>query len=193
MRQVRTNYSAPTPPKTPKYEEYHHLNIPWCEWKIVHIKPSEWNKIKTAIKKNWRSMCFNPVNQQSWNIYELTLKDLNISKKDKWWNIHLYEINTDWSQWNEIKNISAKTLNEVRRTSDLVMTSVQMAPWLKNALDKASTLSKDLEYIGKEYSKFENAKLTDEGAENIMKKAGSIMEYLNELCKHHNDFVQLKK
>ena len=185
--------STPTPPKAPNYNEYHHLNIPGCEWKLVHIKPSERNSIKTAIVNHWNNMCFNPIKKQTWKIYELTLKDLNITKKDKKWNIHLYEINNDWSQWKEIRSISNEDLSEINRTNNLIMTSVQMAPWLQNALTNASNLSDGIKYIQETYAQFADGNLSDSDARNIMIKADSIIDNLNDLCNHHNDFIQLKK
>ena len=191
LRYAQTQYAKY--PDAPNYTEYHHLNIPWCDWQLVHITPSELIKIKTAINKHWNSICYNPKNKSNNKIHELKLSDLNISEKDKNGNIHLYEINNNGNQWKEIKKFSATDLSEIWHTNNLVMKSIQIAPWLKDALEKASRLSKDLEYIEDTYKKFDQAKLTNEDAKNIMIKADSIIKFLNELCNHHNDFVQLKK
>lgn len=195
--------TLPTPPEAPKYNQYYHLNIPWCEWKIVHIMPAEQSKINDAIAKYWDNLCFNPKDKSNRKIYELTLSDLNISEKDKDWNIHLYEINNEWNKWNEIETLSATELNEAEHINNLIITSVQMAPWLENAMKNASTINNDVEKINKLYKKFNREEwsenedgskwLTWEDVQTIRYGAYHMLDCLSELTNHHNDFVQLRK
>ena len=202
-------YTKPKEPISPSYEEYHYLKIPGCEWKLVHIKPSEWENISKVIQNYWDDICFTSTNKSDGLIYELTLSDLKISEKDNEWNIHLCEINDNWIKWNEVSKISAEDINEAKHTNDLIMTSINMTPWLRNALDNAKNISDDIQYIWELYKKFDrsnpesvnydeewkkiNKWLTNEDVYNIRVKAVEIADSLNELCKHHNDLVQLKK